>query len=169
MRLTPRTRRRLAIPSPATTRRGRKALYRLTAAHQGREVTAADLRRAERTPLRSPAERWEQVPDEFGGHLALRSDAGPGVTRAVEWLDCDCGGQSPEGEPLPGCGPGCPRGSWQGPLVWAAQDQGVPGLWGLTESEMFSYLLPRWRARGITPASQAQEGRAARKVRAPGW
>lgn len=105
MRLTPRTRRRMAIPCPATTRRGRKTLYRLTAAYQGREVTAEALRIAERTPLRSPTEWWEQMDDEWGGHLTLRSDVGPGVTRAVEWHDCDCGGRTPMASGSPGAAP----------------------------------------------------------------
>lgn len=163
--MNPRTRRsrrqrRTILP------RGRRALHLLTAAYQGRPVTAASLREAAVTPLRAPTETWVQVADEHGGHLALRSDAGPSVTGAVRWDDCGCGGEDAEGEPLPGCGPGCPRGSWQGPLVWAAQDAGdVPGLWGLTEVEALAYLLPRWAARGITPASQRGAGERDREAR----
>lgn len=121
---------------------GRGALHELHAAYLGREATAAALAAAEG--------------EQAGTH------GGP-----VWWSDCDCGGESPEGEPLPGCGPGCPRGSWQGPLIWAAQDEGdVPGIWGLTEAQMFAHVLPRWEARGVTPESQRAAGERDRARRA---
>lgn len=125
-----------------TVRAGRRMVRILSAAYAGH---AHPRRRAHAATPGTSGTRYSWQPASHGG-LRRRAEFRRPYAGGGMWRDHD-------------------DGSWQGPLVWMAQDAGsVPGLFGLTEAEVYEYLLPRWRALGITPGSQRRAGRADRAM-----